>query len=290
MSRMCSCGVRPFEYTDHVRNVLVYECSQKFKKNAKSCTFQEVLELGPKPVFEVSVSLDSMYISEDAKKFKQLLESNTLDRNMIIWYMLNKDVGQYVTEASQKIKEIDKVLLQKFRGFLLSMKTIYHSSFSIIYEIIDYLKRYVGVPETELGELMKDISSKNGTSRIVSFYEQLTKLLRHIEHNGFEYVPPVFGGVYNAKQKEPPPSIIERRGYELPPLILEDGADNDMFESDEEDRHKSDGSSVSSRDSNPMEFDSESVSESGSDADILKEENEEEMVEMRNLLKKFQRK
>jgi hypothetical protein len=228
----------------------------------------------PPPVFEVPLRFNNLYISEDAKRFREILDSSTLDRNLIIWYILNRDVAMFIEDAKKKINYIDNMLIGQFKRMLLVMKSMYHSSFSIIYELFDFLKKYVGVSEEELGVSIKGMMGRDGVRMITEFYGKMVAIGNHLEKVGFEYVPPVFGGVYNApKVSTESQTLIQKRGLQLPPLILEDGADNDLFESDNEDAcsEESDEESSSESDSDgsnePSEFGDERESDSDSDSD-----------------------
>ena len=268
---LCGCGVRVYEYTDYTKNQIVKECIQRYTKRGKSCNFYQTIQFAPPPVFEIPIHLDKLHISEDVKKFRELLDSNTLDRNMIIWYVLNKDVGIYVEDAKKKINEIDKILIGKLRGMLLVMKNAYHFSFSIVHELFDFLKRYVGVSEDELGHSMSGMLSGDGVQMITQFYQKMHEIADYLENVGFEYVPPVFGGIYNAPKQIDSKSLIEKRGIQLPPLILEDGIDNDLFESDEEDNKNREESEEEESDCDEEELD---VKKDYSDMDSGEEETD----------------
>lgn len=288
----CECGKKVFEYMDHTLNALVYKCAETgylyskgkdgkvvfIKGRAKPCEFYKEVKLGESLVHVKSMEIDKN-ITEDCKRIQELLASNTLDRNLLVWYVINRNVEEYVSDISNKVREIDLHILKKLRRYLIVLKK--YPKFSLVYEIIDLIKRYTNVTEDELSNIMKGMmDKKNGVQSIINFYNWVTNICNHIEKNGFEFVEPVFGGVFNAPMnKQPVEPTISKKGFQYSnDLTIESDEEGDnLFESDEEDIKSEEDSNeeeemdISGSDSELDENNSESGSE---------EEEEEEEIEM----------
>lgn len=277
----CHCGKRVFEYMNHMDNVIVRECSETgyvyskgkdgkvtfIRGRARPCSFREIERIGGEGVVIPQRTIQrtivaSVKVSEDEKNLQQLLDSSTLDRNLLIWYILNKDLAEYAGEVARKIRTIDLQVLGQLRGLLLVLRN--YPKFSLVYEIIGLLKKYTLVDESDLGYILAGMNHREkGVEYSIKFYRWVTDICEDLEKNGFDYVKPVFGGVYNAKHVPTKPSEVIKTGFQYStPLVLEDGAD--LFESDEEDRKDDRKDSDSESDSMSRTTDSESDSDSDS--------------------------
>ena len=227
-----------------------------------------------------------------ANALSKLLEGGVshVNRNDLIWYINAHSVqsADLIEKTTQKIKEIDTFLLKTLNSILVDFPR--NPSHSYIYEMVQFFEKYTFTPKKYLNDILEKIHSKEGKKYTIMFYKWSKGFHKYLMKNGLCYVPPVF--INNTFDKElvmhtPEIQVCEpKKGFEMPPLILEEGNgnrrsdDDELFESDDDDA-KSSGSNASDDDAaqsvpSAEEMSDYDKSDSESDSESESEEYEEE--------------
>ena len=243
-----------------------------------------------------SLELPANFVCARTKWFEnalsKLLEGGVshVNRNDLIWYINAHSVqsADLIEKTTQKIKEIDTFLLKTLNSILVDFPR--NPSHSYIYEMVQFFEKYTFTPKKYLNDILEKIHSKEGKKYTIMFYKWSKGFHKYLMKNGLCYVPPVF--INNTFDKElvmhtPEIQVCEpKKGFEMPPLILEEGNgnrrsdDDELFESDDDDA-KSSGSNASDDDAaqsvpSAEEMSDYDKSDSESDSESESEEYEEE--------------